>query len=152
MKISILLPYKENYSPQYAGAVSLFVNDITNISSFNNDILIFGNTQSKEKLSNNYVNLELKKKIFHSTSKIYVETFLNAQKKLNTELIEVHNRPNYIKIIKKKYINKLFLIFHNDPLTMNGSKTVKERIFLLNNVDKIIFNSKWSQNRFFFKY
>ena len=35
MKISILLPYKENYSPQYAGAVSLFVNDITKISSFN---------------------------------------------------------------------------------------------------------------------
>ena len=32
---------------------------------------------------------------------------------------------------------------------MNGSKTIKERIFLLNNVDKIIFNSKWSQNRFF---
>ncbi|MDC3387819.1 glycosyltransferase, partial [Candidatus Pelagibacter ubique] len=49
----------------------------------------------------------------------------------------------------QKYINKLFLIFHNDPLTMNGSKTIKERIFLLNNVDKIIFNSKWSQNRFF---
>ena len=149
MKISILLPYKENYSPQYAGAVSLFVNDITKISSFNKDILIFGNTQSKKKLSKNYINLKLNKKIFHSTSKIYVETFLKAQKKLNTELIEVHNRPNYIKIIKQKYINKLFLIFHNDPLTMNGSKTVKERIFLLNNVDKIIFNSKWSQNRFF---
>ena len=149
MKISILLPYKENYSPQYAGAVSLFVNDITKISSFNKDILIFGNTQSKKKLSKNYINLELNKKIFQSTSKIYVETFLKAQKKLDTELIEVHNRPNYIKIIKQKYINKLFLIFHNDPLTMNGSKTIKERIFLLNNVDKIIFNSQWSQNRFF---
>ena len=149
MKISILLPYKENYSPQYAGAVSLFVNDITKISYFNKDILIFGNTQSKKRLSKNYINLELNKKIFQSTSKIYVETFLKAQKKLNTELIEVHNRPNYIKIIKQKYINKLFLYFHNDPLTMNGSKTVKERIFLLNNVDKIIFNSKWSQNRFF---
>jgi len=149
MKISILLPYKENYSPQYAGAVSLFVNDITKISSFNKDILIFGNTQSKKKLSKNYINLELNKKIFQSTSKIYVETFLKAQGKLNTELIEVHNRPNYIKIIKQKYINKLFLYFHNDPLTMNGSKTIKERIFLLNNVDKIIFNSKWSQDRFF---
>jgi len=149
MTISILLPYKENYSPQYAGAVSLFVNDITNISFFNKDILIFGSTQSKKKLSKNYINLELNKKIFQSTSKIYVETFLKAQMKLNTELIEVHNRPNYINMIKQKYINKLFLIFHNDPLTMNGSKTVKERIFLLNNVDKIIFNSKWSQNRFF---
>ena len=27
MKISILLPYKENFSPIYPGAVSLFVND-----------------------------------------------------------------------------------------------------------------------------
>ncbi len=29
MKISILLPYKENFSPEYAGAVSLFVKDTT---------------------------------------------------------------------------------------------------------------------------
>ena len=27
MKISILLPFKENFSPSYAGAVSLFIND-----------------------------------------------------------------------------------------------------------------------------
>ena len=149
MKISILLPYKENYSPQYAGAVSLFVNDITNISFFNKDILIFGNTQSKKKLSKNYINIELKKKIFSSTSKIYVEAFLKTQKKNNPDLIEVHNRPNYIRLIKKKFQNKLFLYFHNDPLSMNGSKSIDERIFLLNNLDQIIFNSKWSQKRFF---
>ena len=28
MKISILLPYKENYSPNYAGAVSIFINEV----------------------------------------------------------------------------------------------------------------------------
>ena len=27
MKIAILLPYKENFSPEYPGAVSLFVNE-----------------------------------------------------------------------------------------------------------------------------
>ena len=32
---------------------------------------------------------------------------------------------------------------------MNGSKTIKERIDLLNNVNKIVFNSNWSKNRFF---
>jgi glycosyltransferase involved in cell wall biosynthesis len=32
---------------------------------------------------------------------------------------------------------------------MNGSKSIKERIYLLNNLDQIIFNSKWSQKRFF---
>ena len=34
MKISILLPYKENFSPTYPGAVSLFVNDTTKISKY----------------------------------------------------------------------------------------------------------------------
>ena len=149
MTISILLPYKENYSPQHAGAVSLFVNDITKVSDYKNDLIIFGNTESKESLSKNYINLELNKKIFQSTSKIYVESFLNAQRKINPELIEVHNRPNYIKLIRKEFINKLFLFFHNDPLTMSGSKTINDRVYLINNVDKIIFNSKWSQNRFF---
>ena len=34
MKISILLPYKENYSPNYAGAVSLFINDTTKLNAY----------------------------------------------------------------------------------------------------------------------
>ena len=149
MTISVLLPYKENYTPQYAGAVSLFVNDITKVSNYKNEIFVFGNTDSKKKLSKNYINLDLSKKIFQSTSKIYIESFLNYQKKINSDLIEVHNRPNYIKLIKKEFKNKLFLFFHNDPLTMNGSKTIAERIYLLNNIDKIIFNSMWSKKRFF---
>ena len=149
MTISILLPYKENYSPLYAGAVSLFVKDITKVSSYKKNIMIFGNTVSNKKLSKNYVNLDLNKKIFQSTSKIYIRSFLDAQKKINSDLVEIHNRPNYVKLIKKEFINKLFLFFHNDPLTMNGSKTIGERIYLLNNLDKIIFNSKWSQDRFF---
>ena len=48
MTISILLPYKENYSPQYAGAVSLFVKDITKVSSYKKNIMIFGNTYLKK--------------------------------------------------------------------------------------------------------
>ena len=62
MKISILLPYKENFAPNYAGAVSLFVNDITKESIFKDSTYIFGNTDAKNKLSKNYVNLNLKKK------------------------------------------------------------------------------------------
>ena len=47
MKISILLPYKENFSPIYPGAVSLFVNDTTEISRYKKYITIFGNTKFK---------------------------------------------------------------------------------------------------------
>ena len=34
MKISVLLPYKENFSPNYAGAVSLFLKDTIPLSKY----------------------------------------------------------------------------------------------------------------------
>ena len=40
MKISILLPYKENFSPEYPGAVSLFVFETTKISKFKEKITV----------------------------------------------------------------------------------------------------------------
>ena len=81
MKISILLPYKENFTVNHAGAVSLFVNDITRESIYKNTTHIFGNTEYKKYLSKNYINLAINKKFFLSTSKQYVENFLNYQKK-----------------------------------------------------------------------
>ena len=149
MNISILLPYKENFVSNKAGAVSLFVNDITKNSIYQKTTKIFGNTIYKKILSNNYINLVFDRKIFFSSNNLYVKSFLEHKEILNSDLIEVHNRPNYIKIIKTKYQNRLFLYFHNDPLQMNGSKTTKERMSLLNNVDKIIFNSEWTRSRFF---
>ena len=149
MKISILLPYKENFSPNYAGAVSLFVKDMTRQSKYRNTISVFGNTSYKKKLLNNYINLNLNKKFYQSSSKLYVESFLYYEKKRRSDVIEVHNRPNYIKFLKDNSKSKIILYFHNDPLTMNGSKTIKERVDLLKNLDHIIFNSEWSKERFF---
>ena len=40
MKLSILLPYKENFSPQYPGAVSLFINETSNISRYKKNIKV----------------------------------------------------------------------------------------------------------------
>jgi hypothetical protein len=61
----------------------------------------------------------------------------------------VHNRPSYIIQLAKKLPDQIFsLFFHNDPLSMDGSKTVEERKKLLNICYKIIFNSNWSKKRF----
>jgi glycosyltransferase involved in cell wall biosynthesis len=149
MKISILLPYKENFGSTNAGAVSLFVNDITRKSFYKKTIKIFGNTLYKTFLPKNYVNLTFDNNLFLSSNNQYVKEFLNYKETLNSDLVEVHNRPNYINIIRTKYQNKLYLYFHNNPLQMNGSKTIKERMDLLNNVDRIIFNSEWTKSKFF---
>ena len=55
MKISILLPYKENFSPAYAGAVSLFINDTLKISKYKNNTTVFGNTDYRNKFKIKYV-------------------------------------------------------------------------------------------------
>ena len=147
MKISILLPYKENYSPEYAGAVSIFVNSTNKISKYNKNISVFGYTNFKKKLSKNYKNISLSKKILKSQSKEYVEKFFEIQQKIKPNIIEIHNRPNYVQKLLELNID-LVLYFHNDPITMNGSKSTYERLDLLSNCSKIIFNSEWSKKQF----
>jgi glycosyltransferase involved in cell wall biosynthesis len=149
MKISILLPYKENFTKKAAGAVSLFVNQTTKVSRYKKNITIFGNTIYDDYLDKSYKNIFFDKKFFRSSSKIFVDNFLKNKNVINSDIIEIHNRPNYIKSIIQKFKNKTFLYFHNDPLTMDGSSTKKDRLFLLQHVDRLIFNSKWSKERFF---
>ena len=149
MKISILLPYKENFSQNYAGAVSLFVKDTVRNSKFFRSTYIFGSMDYKTPFLKNYRNIKLDRNILKSKSKNYVKKFLELERDINSDIIEIHNRPNYIKYLNNLSNKKIILYFHNDPLSMNGSITVKDRLFLLNNIDKIMFNSKWSQKRFF---
>ena len=148
MKISILLPYKENFSPSYAGAVSIYVKSTTLCSRYKKKITIFGSTDFKKKLLINYVNLPFNKEIFQSGSKIYLENFLREEENNKSDIIEIHNRPAYINTLFKRTEAKLVLYFHNDPLEMNGSKSAEERIVLFNKTRKIIFNSEWSKKRF----
>ena len=148
MKISILLPYKENFSPNYAGAVSIFIKDTLKISSFKKNTIVYGNTSYKKKFSTNYINLNFKKSLIKSSTKSYIYEFLKKENENKSNLIEFHNRPSYLKfLIDLKYAKKV-LYFHNDPLEMNGSRNINERIFLIENLDKIIFNSEWSKSRF----
>ena len=149
MKISILLPFKENYSPSYAGAVSLFINDTLKYSKFKKNITVYGFTEFKKKFKNKYVNIYVQKKLFKSQNKDYVKNFIKIEKKQKSNIIELHNRPIYLKYLIKELQNKNYILyFHNDPLSMSGSKTMNERIFLLNNCYRIVFNSNWSKKRF----
>ena len=149
MKISILLPFKENFSPTYAGAVSLFINDTLKISKYKNNTIVYGNTGYKNNFKLNYKNIFLRKRLFQSQNKKYVEEFIKLEKENNSDLIELHNRPIYLNYLVNELKNRTYILyFHNDPLTMNGSTTISERIFLLKNCFKIIFNSNWSKKRF----
>jgi len=149
LKISVLLPLKENFSPKYPGAVSLFINDTLKLSKYKKETIVYGNTSFKEKFKLKYKNIEIKKSFFKSQNKSYAEEFCKLESKRKSDLIEIHNRPIYLNYLLKLLDNRNYILyFHNDPQTMNGSRSVSERIFLLKNCYKIIFNSNWSKNKF----
>jgi glycosyltransferase involved in cell wall biosynthesis len=151
IKIATILPYKENYTFSGAQAAAIWVCDFFKYSKFKTDNFIFGSTKQNNFLTNNYINIPLsnKKDKFSSTTNKYCDEIIKIIKKKDFEIVEIHNRPQIFSILKKKLHNKFILYFHNDPLSMKGSKSVSERLFLLNNVDKIIFVSQWTQKRFF---
>lgn len=134
--IFIILPYKESLKPNLAGAVSLYVTDTTKISKFQKKIQIISSD-----------NLD-KSKIFRN--KNYINNFCKKYKNKKIEIIEIHNRPEYVSYIKKYFPKtKIILVFHNDPLTLRGSITVNDRENIISSCYKVVFISRWIQQRFF---
>jgi len=150
LKIATILPYKENYTFSKAQAAAIWVCDFLKYSKHKKENYIFGNTDTKDFLSKNYVNVPIKlRSKFSSTTIEYCNNFISLIKNREFDIIEIHNRPLVFTYLKNKLDKKFILYFHNDPISMKGSKSVSERISLLNTVDKIIFVSKWTQKRFF---
>ena len=150
-KIATILPYKESYTFEKASAVSLWVSEFFKSSIFRKNNIIFGNTLPGKYLTKNYKNIYLDslKFKFKSTSNEYIEKLISELTKKKFDIIEIHNRPLILFRLMKKVSSKYIMYYHNDPLTMSGSKLISERKEILKKVEKLIFISKWVKDRFF---
>ncbi len=133
--IFIILPFKESLNKNFAGAVSIYVQDTVKYSSYKKTIKIISSDGKNKSFFRN---------------KNYILDFCKKYKNQKIDIIEIHNRPEYVKYIKKYFPStKILLTIHNDPLTLRDSVKVKEREYLLRECSKIIFISRWVQNRYF---
>ena len=58
--IAILLPYKEKFNVNKAGAASIWVKDYLKISQLNDQTIVFGNLPGgKKPLTKNFVNIKV---------------------------------------------------------------------------------------------
>ena len=145
-EIAVILPNKEDYSLNNAAAASIWVRDFNRGKIINKQI-VFGIATSFP-LSKNFINL--KKKNLIDNSFFYLKNFI---KKLpnSIKVIEIHNRPHFFFLLKEKFPKcKFILIFHNDPNFLRGSKTVKEKIEILERCDEIVFVSNYVKQRFYY--
>ena len=151
LKIATILPYKENYSYNKASAASLWVSEFYKKSKYKKENIIYGHTKYLDYLTTNYKNIKLKdiKTKFKSTTNEYALKLFKEINNQNFDLIEIHNRPQLLFKLTNLVKNKFIFYFHNDPLSMKGSKTIRERLKILDTVEKIIFVSEWVRERFF---
>ena len=147
--VSYILPIKELYSTEHYGAVSLVVSEF--ISSSNHDrhfvfgkkhqlkIIKYGKFVPRKILHIPFI----KKTLLYSIScMFYIKTKL-----YKNNIIEIHNRPKFFKYFN--FINNhIIIFFHNDPLKMEGSRTLSERMYLINNTSRIFFNSEYTKKQF----
>ena len=148
--IAILLPYKEKYNLNKAGAASIWVKDYLSISKLKSQTLIFGNLDKKDKpLTKNFVNIDLTKTYIRKNIQ-YTKHLYDYHLKNKFNIIEIHNRPeSLLYLIKKKISAKLIFMFHNNPQDMRSSKSINDRIFIAENTDQIYFVSRWVKDKFF---
>lgn len=150
MKIDIILPFREQFTLSKASAVSTSVKNSIIYSSYKNNIKIYGQHVNKPILENNFIGIKTNKFIHFSNNVSLVKNYL----KLNTndnekKIIEIHNRPYLLKYLFKQIkSNPIIIYFHNDPIKMKGSKTVKEREEILQNATAIVFVSDFLKERF----
>ncbi|WP_075536311.1 glycosyltransferase [Candidatus Pelagibacter communis] len=151
LNIATILPYKENYTFGKASAASLWVSEFFKKSKYKKNNIIYGHTKSKDYLSKNYKNINLKnlKSKLKSTTNEYAEKLIKEINNNNFDIVEIHNRPQLLFKLINKVQSKFIFYFHNDPLSMKGSKSVNERLKILKEVEKIIFVSEWVRERFF---
>ena len=146
-EIAELLPNKEDYSLNNAAAASIWVKDF-NKGNISSKQIIFGISSSNTPFSKNFINLKQTNLI--NNSYFYIKNFIRKLPE-TIKVIIIHNRPHFFFILKKKFPGiKFVIVFHNDPNTLRGSRSVSEKINILEHCDKIVFVSSYVKKRFYY--
>ena len=150
MKINILLPFKEKFDEDKASSVSITVRNNLLYSNYLNQIKIFGQNTENPLFKNNFVGLKYSILSLKSKNKFLAHEMLKiiAKDSDKNQLIEIHNRPYLVDKIAKGNKFPISCFFHNNPLSMRGSKSIKDRENILNKCAAVFCVSQFIKSKF----
>ena len=151
MKINILLPHKEKFDKYKASSVSITIKNNLIHSKYNKSIMVYGQITDHPISAVNFTGIKNPLLFFKSKNinlaKKMCKIILSEKNK--NQIVEIHNRPYLLRSVHK-YLNSypISLFFHNDPQTMSGSETVKERIDILKKAKAVFCVSTFIKKKF----
>ena len=147
--VDLLLPHKERFTDDNAGAVSTVVYGLAHddYAKSKQNITIFGSQIDTPKSDIHYHGLPTSKWFWQSRNKALGRAYLKEQRA--PDIIEVHGRPQIaLQIAKARPQSKVILYLHNDPRTMKGARETQERIILSKHLAAIVSITDYVKNCF----
>lgn len=139
-----VLPPKEGFSPDCVGAIGLLVRRLAQPE----DLIVGRALNSLPFTGVHYLEISKKWSSVFMKNKAYAYGVAYLIKKYKPRLVEIHNRPDIALYIAQKFPElPISLTLHNDPLSMRGLKTQKERQNILKRI-YIVAVSQWVMDRF----
>jgi UDP-glucose:(glucosyl)LPS alpha-1,2-glucosyltransferase len=153
-RVAIVLPPREGFGPQAAGAVALLQArlarpDAAPHSPF--DLTIVGASQTGPLFPLPYRSIGNPRWPLKADAR-YAEGVRLVLADLKPDLIEVHNKPDLAWRLARWFApRRITLFLHNDPRSMRGAKTPRERANLSARLGRIVCVSSylagcWSQD------
>ena len=131
--IHALLPHKEKFTHQNAGAVAMVLADMIKFSASNalvGDTSVFGIHLDHPPIAEDYTPLMPRQAFLFGKNIGLARGYLHHLKTLNIrpDWVEVHGRCHVAHYIAKARPDlKIVLVLHNDPRQMKGAKSAAER-------------------------
>ena len=152
-QIDLLLPHKERFTQQNAGAVSTVVFELARHldDTQTQKITIFGTAVETPKAEVNFIGLQPRPFFWQSRNDAMAKAYLRYLQSTGhrPDFIEVHGRPQVaLTIAKARPDVPVALYLHNDARQTKGAKSVAERLRLANNLAAVISVSEYIKSCF----
>jgi glycosyltransferase involved in cell wall biosynthesis len=119
LSVATVLPPREGFNSEEAGAIALFVSHYMKVEQGSVDSTVFGGWDGTPYKDLTYCSVNIPRLRLTSRSIAYASEVSKSLLKGNYSLVEVHNRPVIALAIKERCPElKVSLFLHNDPATM----------------------------------
>ena len=147
-QIAITLPHRESFSPAACGAVALCAREYVAHSRFGGGIVVYGGSSAGGFVGVRYRKIDFDRAWYRSKTKAYCDALVETIKRERVGVVEINNRPVMAVYMLGRVSAPLVLYLHNDPQSMKGAKTPRQRRWLLDHCAAVFCNSAYVQDRF----
>lgn len=149
--IAVILPPQEFFTAAAATAIGLFVRDTSKDSAYRECLTVYGrsDTRTRRFTGISYKPVKPHMSFLYGEAGAYTRGLLEELRDRPPRMIEVHNRVAIFNLLARNFPNMPIAIYlHNDPMTIKGAQTPKERWHILSRADAIYCSSDFVRRRF----